>query len=157
MKSQKWDALQAMVQYAEGSGCRHADILTYFKDQNRISSCGHCDACNTKDERHVVVKRRLLNPKAQTKKRAKQKKEAAHVPILSEDQAWRVEVLREWRKAYAKENDIPAFIVFSDKTLRDLAIKAPTTIDELLGVYGIGAQKAEALGDRILKVLNGES
>ena len=42
---------------------------------------------------------------------------------LSPEETLRMEVLREWRKAYADENDIPAFLVFSNKTLRELAVR----------------------------------
>ena len=65
----------------------------------------------------------------------------------------RWEVLREWRKQYADEHDVPAFVVFSDKTLRDLVQKNPTSLADLGAVYGFGAYKVEHLGALVLEQL----
>ena len=46
IKRARWRSLDAIVQYAEGGECRHSGILTYFKDTDRIQSCGHCDVCD---------------------------------------------------------------------------------------------------------------
>ena len=64
-----------------------------------------------------------------------------------------MEVLKAWRKEYAEEHDIPAFVVFSNKTLRDLAKKNPRTREELSRVYGIGDHKLDHLGSLILEQL----
>lgn len=151
IKAQRWSALNAMVQYAEGSECRHADILTYFRDQKRITSCGHCDSCDPESLRKVAVE--VFSP-TRPKKSKKKKKEALFEPTLSNEQQWRSEAIREWRKEYAKEKDIPAFMVFSDKTLRDLVLRAPTDKDELSRVYGFGDKKIELLGDMVLEKLH---
>ena len=133
IKNQRWQAFNAIVQYAEGSECRHADILTYFKDQKRIERCGHCDTCAPRSERRILP---TIKIKAVKKKR-KKKVEALFEPTMSDDQQWRNEMLREWRKEYAKSHDIPAFMVFSDKTLRDLILRAPTNKEDLYKVYGL--------------------
>ena len=65
----------------------------------------------------------------------------------------RLEVLRAWRKQYADENDIPAFLVFSNRTLEDLARKNPTNLSELEQVYGFGEHKVEHLGALVLEQL----
>ena len=54
----KWRALEAMIQFAEGNECRHAQILSYFRDHERITSCGHCDICSPKSEWMVPAARR---------------------------------------------------------------------------------------------------
>ncbi|MES2856560.1 MAG: RecQ family zinc-binding domain-containing protein, partial [Bdellovibrionota bacterium] len=41
----RWNSLEAITQFIEGGECRHAGILTYFRDAERIKKCGHCDAC----------------------------------------------------------------------------------------------------------------
>lgn len=152
VKSHRWQALDAMVQYAEGSECRHGDILTYFRDKKRIQQCGHCDSCASESELKIRRPQRSIIERLQTKKKAKKKTE--DLSNLSPDAEWRIDVLREWRRAYAKENDIPAFIVFSDRTLRDLAKKAPTTEAGLLDVYGLGEKKVEAFGKILLEKLH---
>ena len=148
----RWQALDAIVQYAEGGECRHADILTYFKDQQRLKSCGHCDSCSPQSERRIERREKSFQIK---KKKSRKKKEALLVAELSQEAQWRVEVLREWRREYAQENDIAAFMVFSDKTLRDLAVRAPKNEEELLEVYGMGEKKVSVLGKVILEKIMG--
>ncbi|MGN0739397.1 MAG: DNA helicase RecQ [Treponema sp.] len=64
-----------------------------------------------------------------------------------------VENLREWRKKKAQEFSVPPYIIFGDKTLYDIAIKKPKTIQELLTVHGIGETKAKTFGKEILKII----
>ncbi len=132
-----------MVTYAEGSECRHADILTYFKDQKRITSCGHCDACAPDDGLDF----KLGVVKTMRKRR---KTEEVSNDDMSSEQIWKMQVIREWRKKYAQEKDIPAFMIFSDKTLRDLVDKNPTSFEELGSVYGMGPNKVDLFGQRLL-------
>ena len=61
------------------------------------------------------------------------------------------EVLRTWRREEAQERGVPPYVIFSDKTLRELARIRPTTLTELRGIYGIGDAKLEAFGDAIVK------
>ncbi|NQZ01953.1 MAG: ATP-dependent DNA helicase RecQ [Bdellovibrionales bacterium] len=150
IKNMRWEALDAMINYAEGSECRHADILTYFKDSNRIKSCGHCDTCDPKSVRRIkpIVGSSLGGPAPKPKK--KKKKGWQPDPSFTPEQnAW-VEEIRAWRKDYASSQDIPAFMVFSDKTLRDLVSKMPLTVDELGYVYGLGDAKIEAFGEELI-------
>jgi len=60
------------------------------------------------------------------------------------------ERLRALRRTLAAEAGVPAYIVFGDATLRDLARKKPATPEELLEVTGIGAKKLELYGARVL-------
>lgn len=143
----RWATLESMVTYAEGSECRHADILTYFKDQKRITVCGHCDACAPDDS----LSFQLGVVKSLRKKR---KVKESSLDDLSSEQIWKSQIIREWRKKYAQEKDIPAFMIFSDKTLRDLVEKNPTTLEELSGVYGMGANKIELFGESLLSEMD---
>src|SRR6185436_9857309 len=54
------------------------------------------------------------------------------------------EALRSWRRDEAQERGVPPYIIFSDRTLRELARLRPTTLYELRDVYGIGEAKLEA-------------
>ncbi|WP_344055782.1 DNA helicase RecQ [Microbacterium lacus] len=63
------------------------------------------------------------------------------------------EALREWRARMAKEQGVPAYIVFGDATLRALAEHRPATLADLDGITGIGAKKREAYGDAVLEVI----
>jgi len=61
------------------------------------------------------------------------------------------EHLRALRRDIADENGVPAFMVFSDKTLRAMARQRPTTKGEMLKVHGVGFAKLESFGDKFMK------
>jgi ATP-dependent DNA helicase RecQ len=63
------------------------------------------------------------------------------------------EALRTWRRAEAEERGVPPYVIFSDKTLRELARSRPTTRYELRGIYGIGDAKLEAFGDAVIELI----
>ncbi|HZH99301.1 MAG TPA: RecQ family ATP-dependent DNA helicase, partial [Fimbriimonadaceae bacterium] len=65
------------------------------------------------------------------------------------------ERLRTWRREVAANEGIAPFMVFGDVTLVQLATKPPTSVDELLGITGIGEHKAKKYGEGILQVLAG--
>lgn len=155
----RWRALDTIVQFAEGGECRHAGILTYFRDARRLKACGHCDICDGASARRVVpvdrfeVADSLNRPK---KKRAAPSRKAGKgydESPLNEAEQLRYEVMREWRKRYAEANDMAAFLVFSNKTLHDLVKKNPGTLGELEQVYGMGEHKVEHLGPALLEEL----
>jgi ATP-dependent DNA helicase RecQ len=72
---------------------------------------------------------------------------------LSPIEERRFKLLKEWRRKKAEELDLPAFVIFGDKTLRELAQKNPKKLSDLTGVYGIGEQKMEKFGWDILAEL----
>jgi len=63
------------------------------------------------------------------------------------------EALRVWRRAEAEERHVPPYVIFSDRTLRELARLRPSTRYELRGIYGIGDAKLEAFGEAVLRVV----
>jgi ATP-dependent DNA helicase RecQ len=63
------------------------------------------------------------------------------------------EQLRSLRSQIAQENSIPPYIVFSDKTLKDLSVKLPETKEQMLAVHGIGEVKYERYGEQFLILL----
>ena len=63
------------------------------------------------------------------------------------------EVLRKLRFALANEQKIPAYLIFSNATLVDMAGKKPTTINEFLQVSGVGEQKAEKYGEAFINAV----
>jgi DNA helicase II / ATP-dependent DNA helicase PcrA len=73
------------------------------------------------------------------------KKERAALP-----QTPTVQALREWRLARARADEVPAFVVFSDRTLAELAARTPRTLAELAAVPGIGPAKLERYGPELL-------
>jgi ATP-dependent DNA helicase RecQ len=67
----------------------------------------------------------------------------------------RFESLKSWRAEVAREHNLPAYIVFHDATLAEMAQVAPASLDALAQISGVGAKKLEAYGREILRVLNG--
>ena len=65
------------------------------------------------------------------------------------------EELRKLRRKFADEKGVPAYIVFSDATLRDMARKKPATKEEMLRVNGVGEAKLKRYGLNFLNVING--
>jgi ATP-dependent DNA helicase RecQ len=63
------------------------------------------------------------------------------------------EKLRILRATIAKENSVPAYIVFSDKTLKQMARDVPQSEDEMLSVNGVGAKKLEQYGEQFIALL----
>ncbi|MCW2937897.1 MAG: ATP-dependent helicase [Actinomycetia bacterium] len=63
------------------------------------------------------------------------------------------ERLRAWRGATAKEQGVPAYVVFHDATLREIATRSPSTLVELSTVSGVGENKLAKYGQQILDTL----
>lgn len=63
------------------------------------------------------------------------------------------QALKKWRLSIAKAHDVPAFVVFNDKTLHAIANDRPTDRTSLLAVSGIGPAKAEKFGDDVLRLV----
>ena len=55
----------------------------------------------------------------------------------------------------AKEHNLPAYVVFHDATLAEMAQLGPQSLGELGGITGVGAKKLQAYGDALLGVLRG--
>ncbi|MCU1597103.1 MAG: recQ [Glaciihabitans sp.] len=63
------------------------------------------------------------------------------------------EKLREWRAGIAREQSVPAYIIFGDATLRGIALTKPSTLAELSGISGVGDKKLELYGEKLLEVV----
>ncbi len=63
------------------------------------------------------------------------------------------EMLRSLRLSLARSRGVPPYVIFHDTTLRELARHRPQTIDALRHIYGVGARKADDLGDAVLEVI----
>ncbi len=90
-----------------------------------------------------------------TRARGKDKPPRAPGALLPLDAAGlaRFEALKAWRAEVAREHNLPAYIVFHDATLAEMAQAMPDSLDALGQVSGVGAKKLEAYGREILRVL----
>jgi len=64
-----------------------------------------------------------------------------------------VQRLRDWRRERAKADDVPAFVVFNDRTLAALAAQRPATPRALLAVSGVGPAKVKRYGEDLIRVI----
>jgi len=80
-------------------------------------------------------------------------KPAAEEPALTNEQEAVFEELRAWRAATAKEQGVPAYVVFHDATLRAIAATGPSTLRELAEITGVGESKLAKYGAAILEIL----
>jgi len=92
-------------------------------------------------------------PRSKTKTGVKPRAAAKLESPLDPAQRDVFEALRGVRGRIAEENNVPAFMVFSDKTLRQMARYRPQSESELRGIHGVGPAKAEHYGAAFLEVL----
>ena len=76
----------------------------------------------------------------------------APIALDAEAQA-RFDALKAWRAGVAREHNLPAYVVFHDATLAEMARARPQSLDALGGISGVGAKKLEAYGAEILRVV----
>ncbi|MES2207208.1 MAG: DNA helicase RecQ [Pseudomonadota bacterium] len=62
--------------------------------------------------------------------------------------------LREWRRQVAYEHNVPAYVIFHDATLRELAKAQPTSLAELSNISGLGKRKLDSYGEDLIKLIN---
>ena len=99
-------------------------------------------------QRPVMLRREPERP-AKTP-RARKAEPAASLPA---DAAAAFERLRAWRAAAAKEQGVPAYVIFHDATLREVATTSPSSLAELGKVSGIGETKLARYGQQLLDAL----
>jgi ATP-dependent DNA helicase RecQ len=107
-------------------------------------------------QRQVMLRQDAPTPKAARSSRGSGGAGAAAklaAVELSPEQEAVFEELRAWRGATAKEQGVPAYVVFHDATLRAIAAAAPSSLGELAGISGVGESKLAKYGDGILEVL----
>ncbi|MDD2362305.1 MAG: DNA helicase RecQ [Oscillospiraceae bacterium] len=121
--------------------------LGYIHDDGYLSITPKANAILFGDE---IVMIRGIKPKAnekaeRTRKQAAKPRYALSEQLLTELKALRLNI--------AREEKVPAFIIFSDATLVDMCQKHPYTTEELMSVSGVGQVKLEHYGERFLQLL----
>jgi len=163
---QKLDAVQ---QYAYTKGCRRGFVLRYFGDAAARPTCTGCDNClGTRIEIEQgaagASKRSVGRPASERSehpaKRSAQRERPAKgavatdpdVELTGADQALLAR-LRDLRRTISKDEQVPAYVVFSDRTLTEMAVRRPTSEHAMAEIRGVGAVKLERYGERFLNVL----
>jgi ribonuclease D len=81
---------------------------------------------------------------------ARKRRPAVQLRPLTPGERECVESLKQWRRETAERERLPVYMVCQDRTLEHLAIARPTTLEELAGIFGLGASKIAKYGDQML-------
>ncbi len=154
----KLKANRALFKLVERDTCRHQAILAHFDEE--IEACSEsCDVCTGKSTEQLAAEgmgRRAaaLDTSELVYVPVDQDGRETDVPIVDDPDAERLfQRLREVRRRLADAQGVPAYIVFSDSTLRGMARARPTTSDELLEVPGVGPTKLQRYGESFLSAI----
>lgn len=101
----------------------------------------------------VLARKREVRLRQEPKRAVKTTKAKAPQQELSPETQPVFEKLRAWRGATAKEQGVPAYVIFHDATLRTIATQAPTTLAELGTISGVGENKLAKFGQQVLDTL----
>jgi ATP-dependent DNA helicase RecQ len=161
--------LSEMIGYAMSTTCLRQRILRYFGQRNGVAreGCGTCSVCRgtrPRDRRGGTAfedndLEAQGGPPVRGDKPSRRGLPATPLGSAHEaDDAGRddeelFQRLRALRKRLADERQVPPYVVFSDKTLRGMVRRRPTTEEELLEVSGVGAVKLERYGAAFLDEL----
>ena len=127
--------------------------IAYNEDRHlHITSLGQEVLYGKRNVKLAVVCREDISVKSRKKTQREQQtvERTDFLPTRTDDLYNR---LREIRKQLATEIRKPAFIVMSDRSLQDLILKMPTTLEAMADVYGIGEYKAEAYGKPFIEAI----
>jgi ATP-dependent DNA helicase RecQ len=112
----------------------------------------------TEDSKAVLSRQRQVMLRREPERAAQAsrapKPRAAAAAELPAEAEGIFERLRAWRAATAKEQGVPAYVVFHDATLRQIATEAPSSLAELARVNGVGENKLAKYGQQILDTLS---
>ncbi|MER7700023.1 DNA helicase RecQ [Streptomyces sp. NPDC096095] len=104
-------------------------------------------------ERDVLLRKEPKKPTTRSSPSSGGAKGKAAAADLPESAVPVFEALRAWRGATAKEQGVPAYVIFHDATLREIATLHPSSLAELGGVSGLGEKKLATYGEGVLEVL----
>lgn len=108
----------------------------------------------TEASRAVLKGQQTVQLRLQTQAgQAFEKRPSSDLMLLDATERYLWERLRAWRAKMAKEHGVPAYVIFHDATLRELARQCPKTQDELRQVSGIGARKLDKYGYYLIEIL----
>lgn len=131
----------------ERDTCRHQALCRYF-DESLASCGGSCDVCTGRGVG------RIISPAALARGASAVGRGASHAAESLDDAGReRFERLRAVRKRLADAEGVPAYIVFGDAALREMAARQPRDLDELLTVPGVGPAKLARYGAAFLEGL----
>jgi ATP-dependent DNA helicase RecQ len=149
--------LDAMQQYAYATGCRRGFVLRYFGDPAAGKDCGGCDNClGTHDasRRQKATAAPKPGEKRRSRGAAKPAERGSEAELVaSPADARLLEQLRALRTSIAREQQVPAYVVFPDRTLLEIAVRRPKSPYALGEIRGVGPMKIDKYGERFLELV----
>ncbi|HWR84733.1 MAG TPA: DNA helicase RecQ [Rhodoglobus sp.] len=97
--------------------------------------------------RKVMLRKEAARPSRAAKRAVAADLPGEAVPLF--------EALRTWRAATAREQGVPAYVVFGDATLRGISVTKPASLAELGTISGVGEKKLEVYGEAVLELVAG--
>lgn len=137
-KETAWQRYHAVKNLVENETCRMRQICEYFGETPKSwDKCGDCDVCaglpdwlqkdDSKPARSIIYKAELDDSK--------------------------LGVLKAWRRDMARRHRVAPYVILHDRTLAELLLRRPVTMEDLLLIPGIGPQKVRKYGEEILEAL----
>ncbi|NLC60558.1 MAG: DNA helicase RecQ, partial [Gammaproteobacteria bacterium] len=99
-----------------------------------------------------LLLRKLAAPRRERERSRAARASAPELELAPDDMPL-FEALRQMRARLAREQGVPAYVIFHDSTLREIAARRPANGDELAGIGGIGAGKLARYGDVVLETV----
>lgn len=151
--------LDAVQMYAYTKYCRRAFVLKYFGDPAARPKCEGCDNCIA--EASGVPRRQRVGPPAGRGAAGRRRAHGVAVEVTVAEEGPQMNAadeqllaaLKQKRIEIARAERVPAYIVFSDRTLADMAVRRPATLAALSRVRGVGAMKLDKYGNLFLAVI----
>jgi ATP-dependent DNA helicase RecQ len=142
--------LEAVQQYAYTKYCRRGFVLRYFGDPAAKPRCDNCDVCQG-----IVHAPRVAAPPAAapTKASSVRARGTASAAPLTHEQIARLDALKALRSRLAKDEGVPAYVIFPDRALRGIAAANPESIAQLAQVSGVGPTRLDRFGREVLECL----
>jgi ATP-dependent DNA helicase RecQ len=110
----------------------------------------------TEAARPVLRGDRRLELRADSVRRASARGERAPAALVAPEDEGLLTTLRAKRRALADAAGVPAYVIFPDRTLAEMATRRPASLDAMRGITGVGAVKLERFGPEFLAVITGE-
>jgi ATP-dependent DNA helicase RecQ len=136
---------------------RQLIALGHVFTEGEFNTLALADSARAVLKGEVVLQLREARPegkKAGRKSRTEASKPPAALGLDADGEA-RFEALKAWRSEVAREHGLPAYVIFQNTTLAEMARVNPGDLDALADISGVGAKKLEAYGREILRVLEG--
>lgn len=147
------ERLKQMTYYATSKRCLRQFILQYFGEINVPDTCDNCSVCLDEEFERDTGSLRLNRRLTKEERREKQLEQQSETAGFT---AWQKALfgnLKILRGLLAAEHKAPAYTVFSDASLADMAKRQPRNLDEFLDVSGVGLLKQQKYGRVFLSVI----